>query len=355
MYVFNNVLAEIEGPYRTIVFDVGIPLDVSRYNGLTELKPDESSPRHRYWMSDFGLAKKIANEQWLRTQIESFDAVGKNGGKGTVLLTYVDDNRSPTYSFLRGFSGGLIFITGKYLIVPRRGLDAPSSPGLLDGCFGRTTTIEEDDLQGLIFGETEEELILEAGKILIVPQLSGRYSGYNHSIRKRVLDAAKICGVNYSTLSPVDVRIELPDRPYKIIVRHDFFPSSTEFYCGLASLPHLSSLEPYAFALFDLGSEEDSIMVHDGEFNIKGSNPVPVGRDIFRINRITGEATVWSRGQEYKGHIKDILGQSRTELDQRLADFDGRLVSPKLITALKHWPTNTLGRIDGLAALYDYG
>ncbi len=353
MYIFSNVVARVDGPQRTIEILPNCNLDVSRYPHLEELgMVGDVFPPYNYWM-EFKHAKSVAYPLWLSNQLKKIDEVGRNGGSDVVPLTYIGDD---SFSFLRGFNGGLFLVTENYLIVPQRGLDAPSSPGLLDGNFGRTTSKDEYDLSQLVFAEGfEEEVVLTGNGNILVPELLGSYRGYNSKIRRRLLTSARNCGVQYDGERVLKVNIVLPHRPYRIIIHQDNFPKITYIDAGLASLPHLSSIEPYAYAFLDMGTEEDGLTLYDAEHFLKDSEPVAVNRNIFRVNRHTGHTIVWNRGKiVMNGSIKEILGQTAVVMRDKLGDkFDENLVSPKLRTALEGWPTKELGSIEGLRVLYE--
>jgi hypothetical protein len=290
---------------------------------------------------DFAEAKKVADASFLEQQVQELHRALKNNLATTILLT----RESAPKSYLRGYQGGLLQVVGNKIIVPRRGLDAPSSPGKLDICAGRTVCKDEGDWLGLILAEGFEEVAKYDGT-LYVPHVTGIYRGYAPLVQKRVLETAREAGIDFSTVKGVPVQIIKPENAAKVRIHLADKHYTLEFEAGWCALPNLSSIELFLYSRH-IGLPQGIAHI-DTECDYRGDKKLIVDREIFEIDKDTGNVTVWKNGKVLAySTIGNALAEAKN--NPKLDDP----VSPKLKAAIQNWPEQRLGPRNFLEVLLE--
>ncbi|MFH1650299.1 MAG: hypothetical protein ABIA93_07180 [Candidatus Woesearchaeota archaeon] len=275
----------------------------------------------------FKEAKGIADVNWLNAQLSS--------GKAEVV--------SAT-SFLRGYQGGMLQVIGDYVVFPQRGFDAPSSPGKLDVCAGRTTPEDRSAWRDLVIREGLEEIVSFDGNSLVVPELD-EYP----AIGDVILGEAEKAGLNTSKTSKAQVEVYWPKKN-RIVVREDGNVLE-DFEASYVILPELSSVEVLGIVKIAIPGK---FIPYDTETFMNGGTVTPVNRNIFVVNYKTGETTIYSRGtQTYSGTLTGALTHTKTKIEAFLKRpvSSEDIVSPKLRFVVENWPVESLGNAEGLNPL----
>lgn len=259
----------------------------------------------------FKQAKKLADIDWLKSQSssEAQDLTSEN-------------------SFLRGYQGGLLNILGgRYLVFPQRGYDAPSSPGKLDICAGRTTPDDRSDWLSLIVGEGIEEIAyLTKDRSLIVPKVKG-----DSTSTGRLLDQVLAAGIDYSSTTSALASLKWANAK-RVLVYDSDGKVNDDFSADFIIMPELSSVEVVGYLMIDHSGE--GVFPQDTEtYNDNSGQTVYINRNIFLVDVVSGNTKVFSSGNLVKqGTIDEIFVEVRDEISAHLgrdATYED-IVSPKL-------------------------
>ncbi len=329
MYIFDRVTAKVVETKTSLQ---PFRLEFDFYQGTQKLP--------------FSEAKKVADPVFLENRVAEVKEAYAQQNVGKEIELTSDTSK------IRGYQGGLCHIAminaKPYLVLLRRGADAPTSPLMLDIAAGRMDDSDETWEETMLReGTTEIGYYGREGRVLptfdrreFSPQIIASLTGKVMSAYEQVgIDRERSKEKMYESNS-VSRLFDRNDTYAHIRVhdRHVFVSDTVS--AGWTALPHLSSIELFQHMVLQLSGD---IQFSDLEYDEKRRKPVH--RDVYVIEMATGNTHVWNAGQKVRvENIGILLAENKTVLG-KLAD-KGEMrrnaihpVSPKVLAAIEQLPT----------------
>ncbi len=290
----------------------------------------------------FKEAKNVADASFLEDRLAQMrEAYAENKVGEEIELTSKE-------SKIRGYQGGLCHIvmlgSKPHLVLLKRGVDAPTSPLVLDIAAGRMEEDLDKSWEETIFREgfTEIGYYTPHKRVLPVFRAGEVDTTVGSRLTGHVTTAYDQIGIG-SREYEQEYFVRLFDQndtyaSIRVHMKRGYAPEHLS--AGWAALPHLSSIELFQHIVLRLPKETT---FSDLEYNESARNPVH--RDVYVMNMKTGMTQVWNAGNMTEEiDIKTLLDRNRGLLEDmvrhgRLKDGKVQAVSPKVLAAIEQLPS----------------
>lgn len=340
MYIFDRVIAKVvetgiqRQQYRT---------DITFYRGRDVLP--------------FSAAKKVADEGFLTDRIAQLEEAYRQQKVGTEIELTREEGPGHAASRIRGYQGGLVHFVNsaghKYLVLPLRKEDAPSSPLMLDIQAGRLNLDNAEEAQWdwrdfLVRRGVEVGYFTSTHRLIpILGEGMGRQPSYGKQMHDKYLNDSAMNALDKLGIA-IGLRAERNIFPVTeglvgvSVYPPGFILPNQTFKASWAALPWLSSIElmQYVTHHFPRGMKYTDLQFDNG---------TPMHRDIYVVNCETGTTEVWNAGMlKRTDSIATLLDENLKLLEDKISagtlrDAKPIPVSPKVKAVLLQlpYPMNT--------------